>query len=247
MYHFDSNIEKHSRTDLVAVFDECYAVYQPVWDTLQKKVFYFEALLRHHDIKTASIINSCAYHNLWSELFMSMVKNVINVGKAIDAPISINVSPSQVYNGTKLFQTLNNAVEDGLNLSNLILEVTENEPISDPINFRESAAILNNMGVKLSLDDFGSCFSSIDALKIGGFKHVKIDRSLISGICYNTNSQASLAELIKYCGDSGLHLIAEGVEYNEEIKYLQSVNINIMQGYFFSKPISADALKNIYS
>lgn len=242
MHHLHGYVETYSRAELIKLMGECYAVYQPVVDTRQNKVFYFEVLLRHHEIKTNSIIQACTYHNMWSELFISMMRNVTKACKVIDVPISMNVSPSQVYNSNELFETLGCAVDDGLSLSKLILEVTENEPICDPIKFRESAVILNGMGVKLSLDDFGSGFSSIKTLEVGGFKHVKIDRALISGIHANIHNQDCVNMLIKYCCENNLDLIAEGVECNEDIKYLHSVDINIMQGYAFSKPINAEDL-----
>ncbi len=72
MYHFGSDIEKYSRTDLIAVFDECYAVYQPVWDTLQKKYFilkryYVTMRLKQLPLLTRVRITTCglSFSCLW--------------------------------------------------------------------------------------------------------------------------------------------------------------------------------------
>lgn len=234
---------KFSITEIREILEQCYAVYQPVIDIENGSVKYVEALVRHPTIDTNSIINACAYHQEWNALFSKMLTLSISVIDDFNISIALNVVPSQLIIGDELMATLE-SIANADHLHHIIIEVTENEPITEPAIFNKTVEQLKKMGIKLSLDDFGAGFSFFESLNIGAFDSVKIDRELISGINCNYKKQSLLLAVKKYCDDLAIRIVAEGVEHVSEMEYLRSIDIKVIQGYALSMPMKVDVLKD---
>jgi len=232
----------YSLSDLRGLLEQCYSVYQPVVDIQLGSIRYVEALVRHPDVNTAAILKACSYHQEWDYLFKIMLNQALSVIETLNIPVALNVTPSQFINGDELLNTLRN-VSQQCWLSSIILEVTENEPITDPSKFRSTVDTVRGMGCKLSLDDFGAGFAFFESLNIGYFDSIKIDRAMISDIYKVQKKQALLCAIKQYCNSLDISIIAEGVENHEELKYLSSVGIRMIQGYVFSHPMKRDNLE----
>ncbi|WP_421215141.1 EAL domain-containing protein [Aeromonas jandaei] len=223
---------------------DSYALYQPVVDCSNNNIIYYEALIRHECISTFDLIQTCKYYHLWSELFDQMMMNVMQLYKFLDVPISINVSPHQIIHAEDLFKSLTNAEASGVDLSKLILEITESEPIMNMSIFECNLRSLMNMGVRFSLDDFGAGYSFFDRLKISGLEHIKLDKNIVYRLYLDENRKALVKAVKKYCDELGVLLIAEGVELDEDIDFLVSMGITNMQGFAFYEPMTEKQVMN---
>lgn len=157
--------------------------------------------------------------------------------------ISVNVSIIQLIQDDFVDIVINTLKETGLEPKYLEIELTESVLMESIEQCMGKLEKLRNMGIKVSLDDFGKGYSSFSYLKQLPINVLKIDKSFIDDI--NTNS--NITESIVHFGHKlGLYVIAEGVENSEQLEYLVKSHCNIVQGYFFSKPVSEqDAIKII--
>jgi EAL domain-containing protein (putative c-di-GMP-specific phosphodiesterase class I) len=98
------------------------------------------------------------------------------------------------------------------------------------------------LGVRISIDDFGTGYSSLSHIKKLPIQTLKIDQSFVGDITVNPDDAAITSAIITMASNLRLEVIAEGVETEEQMKFLCSVNCHQMQGNFFSKPISAEEI-----
>lgn len=153
-------------------------------------------------------------------------------------PISINISPKQFLKHDWA-ETFVQIMEDtGVDPFLIELEITESVLIRNEESFASSIKILKNLGVRISLDDFGIGYSSLIYLKKFQIDTIKIDQYFIN------NSLAGEAPLTKYiinlAHDLKMNVVAEGVETEEQLQYLRQYGCDQLQGYLFSQPVSAE-------
>ncbi len=163
--------------------------------------------------------------------------------------VSVNVSGRQIY-PANLLQTVKDALTDsGLNPNYLELELTESMLISEEDNQKDSIlAVLNElkaMGVLIAIDDFGTGYSSLSYLKRFPVNTLKIDRSFIRDIGKNEDDAAITSAIIAMAHSLRLTVVAEGVENLEQLTFLQGQQCEIIQGYFFSPPISVEDMTHM--
>lgn len=133
----------------------------------------------------------------------------------------------------------------GLQAQYLELEVTEGVLIED---IRETAAKLQElhyMGISLSIDDFGTGYSSMNYLRRLPFDLLKIDRSFITDVTTNSDDGAIAAAIITLAHSIGLQVIAEGVETMDQLRFLDKLGCDAIQGFLCSPPLPADAFKEM--
>jgi len=132
--------------------------------------------------------------------------------------------------------------ETGLHPKWLELEVTESILIEDTNLLKESLSNLKNVGVSISIDDFGTGYTSLSYLRQFSFDKVKIDRSFIGDIGQNLNGKAITSTIISLAHKLGMEVVAEGIEDETQLSFLQAENCNEGQGYYFSKPLPSESL-----
>ena len=161
--------------------------------------------------------------------------------------ISVNVSPVQFRN-TDLVRTVNNALQaSGLPASLLELEITERLLVEDNPNTSRILEDIKHMGVRLSLDDFGKGYSSLSYLKRFPFDVLKIDRDFISGVTTNAEDAALCRAITAMASSLNLLIIAEGVETQEQWRFLDTHGADLVQGYYISRPLKADDFHDFLS
>jgi len=128
----------------------------------------------------------------------------------------------------------------------LELELTENIMVKNPELTISRIKDLQSLGVKISIDDFGTGFSSISYLKQLPINKIKIDRSFIVGIIEDDRDKIIVKTMVNFALGLGLEVIAEGAENIKEIDFLKSVQCFDIQGYFFSKPLQYDDFIHFY-
>lgn len=136
--------------------------------------------------------------------------------------------------------------EEGLPPEYLELELTESVAMHDP---QGAIAMMNNLherGVRMSIDDFGTGFSSLSHLKKFKVYKLKIDQSFVRDISTDSEDKAIVGAIINMTKSLGLQTIAEGVETAGQLAYLREQGCDEIQGYYYSKPLPADQFELFY-
>ncbi|EQB40529.1 hypothetical protein M947_01640 [Sulfurimonas hongkongensis] len=156
--------------------------------------------------------------------------------------VSINVSSKQ-FEMDSFVSTIKNIVDiNGIHPNMLRLELTESLLIKNVDKVLDRLHKLKEMGFSLSIDDFGTGYSSLSYLKRLPINELKIDQSFIKDLTTDKNDEIIIKTIITIGKKFGLEVIAEGVETKEQYQKLTEIGCKYFQGYFFSKPISAQQL-----
>ena len=153
--------------------------------------------------------------------------------------LSANVSARQ-FQDTKFIDAVRDIIlSSGIDARNLTLEITESllmQDINANIKLMEK---LKSMGLKLSIDDFGTGYSSLSYLKNLPVDELKIDRSFIMDIPEKEDSCAIVSTIIYLAEKLGFETVAEGIETEDQLAFLQQEHCMQYQGFYFSKPVPA--------
>ena len=155
--------------------------------------------------------------------------------------ISINVSPRQFHQADFVACVQSALADTGARASNLILEVTEGLLIDniDATIARMDALVA--MGIRFSIDDFGTGYSSLGYLRKLPLYELKIDRSFVQDTPKDPGHTAIVQSILSMAAHLGLHVVAEGVETEEQASFLRAAGCTGMQGYFFARPMRLEA------
>jgi diguanylate cyclase (GGDEF)-like protein/PAS domain S-box-containing protein len=160
--------------------------------------------------------------------------------------IAVNLSARQFGKNYDLIASVKSALEkSGFRPELLELEITETVLMEYQEKSLETLTVLRKMGISLSLDDFGTGYSSLSYLKYFPVDTIKIDRSFISTITEDQDSSIIVAAIIKLAHNLNLNIIAEGVETEEQLEYLQKHECEVFQGYLCSKPVPSIQLAKL--
>lgn len=163
-----------------------------------------------------------------------------------DIGLAVNVSPLQLKN-PRFVKQVTDALESAhFDPSRLSIELTEGVLISNPGQARRAIDGLKAAGIKIALDDFGSGFASIGTLRQFGFDRMKVDRSLIVALDHDQNAGAVLHATIALANSLDIPVTAEGIETEAQAQVLRVSGCDALQGYLFSRPISAEQVTDAY-
>ena len=135
--------------------------------------------------------------------------------------------------------------ETRLDPNSLQLEITESNAVQHFENTVETLEKFKEIGVQLSFDDFGTGYTSLSYLKRFPLDILKIDQSFVQGIPMDQDDAAIITAIIVLAHTMGLKVIAEGVETEDQLRYLQSLQCDEMQGFYFSQALSVDKLSEL--
>jgi len=127
--------------------------------------------------------------------------------------------------------------ETGLEPEVLELEITESLLMKDPEGALHTLRTLKSLGVQLAIDDFGTGYSSLSRLKQLPLDRLKIDKVFVRDVNSQPNDAAIATAVIAMAGSMGLRVIAEGVENEAQLRFLESKHCNEIQGYYLSRPL----------
>jgi diguanylate cyclase (GGDEF)-like protein len=158
--------------------------------------------------------------------------------------VAVNLSAQQIAN-SHLVGTVGSALrETGLVAELLELEVTERFLMEKREAAREMLQELKGLGVTLAIDDFGTGYSSLSYLKIYPFDRLKIDQSFLCDVPFRPDDQAIVRAIITLGHGLSLKVVAEGVETEAQAEFLRANLCDEVQGYFYSRPMSAAELRD---
>jgi diguanylate cyclase (GGDEF)-like protein len=224
---------------------DIYAVYQPILDSSGTRVVAVEALARWSDpllgpIAPDLFIPLAEETGLIPELGKQVLRRALADGMewpGID--IAVNVSAAQIHHGDIVEVVGEELRASGFPAHRLEIEITESVLLADEKRANEQISGLRNLGVKVALDDFGSGYSSLQYLYKFGFDKLKIDRGFIKSLGTPDDSSVILASIVKLGLGLRMTITAEGVETPEQLRVLRDLGCHQIQGYLFSRPLSA--------
>lgn len=157
--------------------------------------------------------------------------------------VSINISLLSFENrGTELVESVASGIyQAGIKPAFVKLEITESILIRDTEEIVKVFYELKQMGVKLALDDFGTGYSSFGCMKDLPLDIIKLDRSLISNMVTDERDQMIAESMITIIHGLGIQVVAEGVETEEQLEFLEKFGCDFIQGYLFSRPLTTVA------
>lgn len=227
--------------------DEFVVYYQPKINLNAKSIKGFEALIRwQHPEKGLVMPNMFIPFAERSSLISDIGKVVLDkVGKQLqewkkagyaDVRVSVNIVAQQIHRGlllSDLDEVLDTYHLDG---SNLELEITESALLDNTDNVKKLLHSIKERNISIALDDFGTGYSSLAYLTEYPIDVLKIDRAFVSKIG-DQKQEAIVNAMIAMGKSMGLKLVAEGVETEEQVIYLQKQQCDFLQGFFFSRPL----------
>ena len=244
-------LKRESNLKMAVSNDEFFNLYQPIMDAHDGKAIGAELLLRwqHQD----QVISPVDFIPLSEELglIVSMTAAAMEKGfielkqwrkKRPDFYLSVNFSAAHFLQEDLEKWIVEILEVHGLPANALKIEVTESAFISDPERAIETMQALSNLGVRLSLDDFGTGFSSLSYLKKLPLDIIKIDRSFVSGIGIEKTDEAIVEATLVLAKSLNMFCVAEGVETLEQLQYLVDRDCHHIQGFLYYKPLLAEEL-----
>jgi EAL domain-containing protein (putative c-di-GMP-specific phosphodiesterase class I) len=227
---------------------ELSVVYQPIVRTTDQAVVSVEALVRWHSkelghVSPAEFIpvaeETGIIHEIGRFVFQRACQDMVEWP---GIKMSINVSPAQLRDPG--FANDLGAIARRYDVvpSRFKLELTEGILVSNPTIAKRKLSRLKSMGFGLSLDDFGTGFSSIGYLRQFPFDWLKIDKSFISELGTNPTAGALVQSVIALGDAMDIAVVAEGIETVEQLQLLRLLQCEYLQGYYFAKPMSASEI-----
>ena len=232
---------------------ELYLVYQPQMNIATGEVTGLEALLRwqHPELglvppdKFIRVAENCGLILPIGEWVLRTACRQARAWQdhpSLAVPMAVNVSAVQ-FRQEGFCDLIRKVLrETRLPPHFLELELTESLLLSNEDVMFEVLAELKSMGVNLTIDDFGTGYSSLSYLRHFPVGKLKIDRSFIKDVALNADDAAITSAIISMARKLNLRVIAEGVEVEEQVSFLRSQKCNELQGYYFSRPLTAETL-----
>lgn len=238
----ETDLRKAVRNNEIELF------YQPFFDAKKSTVIGCEALARW---------NHPVLGNISPAVFIEMAEEIgliIPLGEQVlrkamleclkwpdHMRVAVNVSSIQ-FQKTDIYKTVKKLLDEtGLPPSKLNIEVTESAMIDNVEDIKITLKQLSNLGIHISLDDFGTGFSSLSYLHALPFDKVKIDKSFVENCIASERSLILLKSVVDLIKRLGLKVVLEGIETQEQFKVLgRSIDVDEYQGYLFFKPMSAE-------
>ncbi|MGB7848081.1 MAG: EAL domain-containing protein [Candidatus Acidiferrum sp.] len=232
---------------------EFFLVYQPQIDVATGRLTGLEALLRWQHPKMGLVppdkfIRIAENCGLIVPLGEWVLKSACSQASEwhreglLEVPVAVNVSAVQFRQEGFLDLVRRVLEETSLGPQYLELEITESLLLSNSDIMLSVLRELKDMGVKLAIDDFGTGYSSLSYLRQFPVSKLKIDRSFVQNVAVNPDDAAITGTIISMGKSLNLKVIAEGVETEEQMSFLRAHHCDEIQGYYFSKPLTADKL-----
>ena len=232
--------------------------YQPIVRAVNGRVCDEEALARWIDpvkgfLSPGEFIPILEEHSLIYKLDLYIVENVLKKIKILTKaglhimPQSVNLSRSD-FDSCDIVEEIRRRVDkSGIDRSMLTIEITESVIGKDLDFMKTQIDRFRALGFAVWMDDFGSGYSSLDFLQEISFDLIKFDMRFMQRFDVNRSAKIILTELLKMATSLGIDTICEGVETEEQVKFLQEAGCSKLQGFFFEKPIPVEKILEKYN
>jgi diguanylate cyclase (GGDEF)-like protein/PAS domain S-box-containing protein len=245
------NIEKQFKNALEK--KEFILYYQPQIDIRTNEIYGFEALVRWQNEKLG-LVPPLSFISIAEEtgfiiplgewILESACSFAVELNRRMNSQykISINISVIQILQDNFCQMIMNIIDKTKLTPHLLELEITESIIMESPDLVIEKLQFLKEKGISIALDDFGTGYSSLGYLRNLPINTLKIDKMFIDDIIGDTTKSIITDSIIDLGHKIGVTIVSEGVETEEQLHYLKNNNCDIIQGYFYSKPVPGEQL-----
>nr|WP_315257293.1 EAL domain-containing protein [uncultured Duganella sp.] len=234
--------------------EQMHVAYQPQVSLKTGRIIGAEALLRWSTpelgvVSPAEFIPAAEESGLIIQIGDWVLRQAVRQARAwLDAGLpplvmAVNLSAIQFRTADLPSHVAQILYEEGLPPEYLELELTEGVAVQDPQGAIATMNQLHDRGIRMSIDDFGTGFSSLSHLKKFKVYKLKIDQSFVRDISTDAEDKAIVSAIINMARSLGLTTIAEGVETLEQLEFLRQQDCDEMQGYHFSKPLAPDGFR----
>jgi diguanylate cyclase (GGDEF)-like protein/PAS domain S-box-containing protein len=222
--------------------------YQPRVDMATRKIIGAEALIRWH-VPGRGMVSPAVFVPVAEEIGLigpisewvlqtACAQNKRWHDAGLPCVVSVNISPQQ-FRGDGLVPLIAGALSDtGMDSRCLEIEITESTVMHAGERMVEMLQAIKNLGVHIAVDDFGTGYSSLSYLKRFPVDRLKVDRSFVQHIA-SADDAVIVRAIIALGHNLGLKVLAEGVETDEQLEFLRMNGCDELQGYYFSRPVSA--------
>lgn len=256
--HHDSVRELTIETRLrKAIKDQLFQVkYQPKIDLKTGQLIGFEALLRWHDKSSGLVVSPVEFipvaerlgliGNLGEWVLEEVCRHLMawhNAGLEV-VPVAVNISVQQLMKGDLAATVRRIVLNSGVKAQWLELEVTESCFIPEQADrIADILHALRMQGLRISIDDFGTGYSSLSYLRRLPLDALKIDRTFVTDVAHNEDDARLASTIIAMAKGMGLKVVAEGIENQDQLGFLQSHDCNEGQGFMFAKAESEQQVR----
>jgi EAL domain-containing protein (putative c-di-GMP-specific phosphodiesterase class I) len=233
--------------------DELALYYQPQFDSASRRITGVEALLRWQTGNDEPVLpgrflsiaeQSDLIHAIGDCVLQKACAQLAEF-RALgftDLQVAVNLAPRQLHKREIYPRIAALLSEQALEPSRLVLEISEDLFLQDSSGIEQSLRQLREIGVRVSIDDFGTGYSSIGYLKRLPIDQVKIDQSFVRDIPQDADDSAIVRGIITLAHSLRLEVIAEGVENDAQLHFLQNLGCDGIQGFYLSRPLPASKL-----
>jgi diguanylate cyclase (GGDEF)-like protein len=263
---FDTAILKSEQAELQLEGDlkdglerhEFQVFYQPIVSLASNQIVGFEALVRwQHPVlgmlppldfiplaeRTGFIVplgnwilrEACVRLKAWQD----------NLPQSTDLFMSVNLSSVQLKHPLLIEQIRETLRDSALEARSLVLELTEGLAMENPTAVKTLLMQLRAMGIRISIDDFGTGYSSLAYLRQFPVDTLKLDRSFVRGMETDKDTADIIGTLTTMAQQLDLHVVAEGVDNEEQVALLRSLHCESAQGYLFARPLDVDTATDL--
>jgi diguanylate cyclase (GGDEF)-like protein/PAS domain S-box-containing protein len=229
--------------------NEFHLFYQPIVDCRNMTTVGFEALLRWNkggtfvptDVFIPILEKTGMFAIIGEWILRTACQQCKEWQKQQGKPVYVSVNLSMIeFQNTNLLSVLKNTLLDSdLDANSLTIEITESTLMQDKQIGNQIANEIKNLGVRIAIDDFGSGYSSLNYLAHVPMNFIKLDKLFIDEICTDPKVEAIVQAAILLGKSLNYQAIAEGVETKEQLEILMAMKCPYIQGFYFSKPMSA--------
>ena len=226
--------------------------FQPIVDIETRAIIGFEALARWTDrdlgrVEPQTFIPIAEERGIISPLSQLLLRKAAEAacGWPGNPFLSFNLSPSQLVDHSTGLHILSILDKTGLDPRRLEIEITETGLMTDASSAAKIIEDLRRVGIRISLDDFGTGQSSLGRLREFPFDKLKIDRAFVSTFLTDKPSEHIIRAILAMCDGLGMGVVAEGIEFEEQAKHLAAFGCGSGQGYLFGKPLDAAATRGL--
>ncbi len=238
-----NNHNKEVLDDIIYAIDnqKVFAYIQPIFDIESGKIIKYEALMR---IQKRDGTVAVPYYFLdiakqtpfYKDLTLIMLDHVIDFAKKHpELSFSINLSSLDIENKELMEALIQKLLDAGVE-KQITIEMLESEEFKDFDYLFDFVKKVRNLGIKISIDDFGSGYSNISSTIKLSIDYIKIDGSLIRHILIDSRYEKVVKSIVNFAEEMGAKTIAEFVENEEIAKRLRELGIDMLQGYYIGKP-----------
>jgi diguanylate cyclase (GGDEF)-like protein/PAS domain S-box-containing protein len=250
-----TRLQLTSDLHLALAKNQLFLVYQPIVDLTTGEIKKAEALLRWQHpqrglIPPAEFIPLAESSGLILQIgewvFHEAAQQVAQWRSSVSPQmqIAVNKSPLQFYNKSATpGHWMEHLRSLGVSGEGIVVEITEGLLLDASVQVQEQLLALRDTGMQVSLDDFGTGYSSLSYLQRYDIDFIKIDQSFVRDLHAGSKNMALCTAIISMAHALGMKVVAEGVETREQSQLLAEAGCDYAQGYYFSRPISANAMQ----